>query len=53
MTSTIVTGKVILMSNDTPNTESKLVEAYNAKTTTGDNIWKEAGEFACLIGGIN
>ena len=52
MNFTSTTDTAILMSNDTPTTEST-AEAYNVETTTVDEGWKEAGGFACLAEGIN
>ena len=43
----------VLMSNDTPDAESKLAEAYNVETTTVDEMWNGAGGPACLTGRIN
>lgn len=47
----IMVDEPLLMSNNTLNAESKLAEAYTVETTTVDEIWKEAGELACLMGG--
>lgn len=53
MNFTIAADETILMPNDTPNTETKLVEQYDVETTRVDEIRKGAGGLACLTGRVD
>ncbi|MFC6906747.1 hypothetical protein ACFQGH_16255 [Halalkalicoccus tibetensis] len=45
--------EMMLVCNNIPHTGSKLAETYTVETTTDNKMWKEAGELACFMEGIN
>lgn len=53
MNFTVAADDTIIMPDDTPNAEAKLVEKYNVATTSIEDVRAGAGGLACLTGRVD